>query len=505
MRRARLVVSVLMAEGQVGGSIEFFSSYLAWQVQFMTLPRLRCFTLVSLSLFAGCSGATDAVDGPGGEVRALTGAHTRVVWVQGDGTDPRASGDQLSLMGIDSDDGKGERVLLEERRSYVKPLFTPRGDRIVFSSRVTPGPPEIFVVNWDGSGLRKVADGFALDVWESPIDGSAWVYAGTENLNWNFARVTRFPIEAPDRRELVWDKTMVSMDTFEVSADGRHAGGLFQWPEAGIAELPNKSVTKLGEGCWTSLTNARGPLFWYFDGAHRNVTMVEVNTRKRWVVNLNNAPGFDGAEVFHPRWSNHSRFLTISGPYNQGGVNQARTGGKQVEVYLGRFSADYSAVEKWARVTTNSGGDSYPDVWLDVERSPHPRRPRGPVGPSAMPVPTGTQPAAQAQPGRLVVNVRLTRSGPLPTPESILPYRNALVVSDYAIVNVLQGTYVEPRILIAQWAIRDGRVLSGARKSAGAAFTLTLERYDAHPELEGERLITESESTLPVYYDIGMR
>jgi hypothetical protein len=463
-----------------------------------------CFvTLMSLPSCLGCSRATG--DGPGGEVRALTGAHTRAVWVQGDGTDPRASGDQLILMGFDSDDGKGERVILGERQSYVKPLFTPRGDRIVFSTRVTPGPPEIFAVNWDGSGLRKVADGFALDVWESPIDGSAWVYAGTENEKWNFAKVTRFPLDAPDKRELVWDKTMVSMDTFEVSADGRHASGLFQWPRAGVAELPNKSVTRVGDGCWTSLTNARGPLVWYFDGAHRNVTMVDVRTRNRWMVNLNNAPGFDGAEVFHPRWSNHSRFLTISGPYNQGGANQARTGGKQVEVYLGRFSADYSAVEQWARVTTNSGGDSYPDVWIDAERSPHPRRPRGPVGPPAMreATATGAAPDAKPQAGRLVVNVRLARPGPVPTPESILPYRHALVVSEYSIVNVLEGKYGERRIQIAQWAIRDGRVLPEARRFAGAASTLTLERYDAHPELEGERLISESESGLPVYYAVG--
>jgi hypothetical protein len=472
----------------------------------MTFPSLRDCMLVSLSLCGGCAGATDVVDGPGGEVRSLTGAHTRVVWVQGDGMDPRAAGDQLILMGFDSDDGKGERVVMGERRSYVKPLFTPHGDRIVFSSRAVPGPPEIFTVNWDGSGFRKLADGFALDVWESPVDGSAWVYVGTENRNWDFARVTRFPIDAPDRRELVWDKTMVSMDTFEVAADGRHAAGLFPWPDAGVAELPNKVVTKFGEGCWTSITSARGPLLWYFDGAHRNVTMVDVHTQKRWMVNLNSAPGFDGAEVYHPRWSNHSRFLTISGPYNQGGANQARTGGKQVEVYLGRFSADYSAIETWARVTTNSGGDSYPDAWIDVERSPHPRRPRGPVGPSnAVPVATGTRPAVEAQSRRLIVNVRVTRPGPVPTPESILPYRSALVVSEYEIVNVLQGTYEEPRIQIAQWAIRDSRVLSGARKSASAAFTLTLERYDAHPELEGERLISEIESRVPVYYDIGTR
>ena len=113
--------------------------------------------------------------------RTLTGAPTRVVWVQGDGTDPDAGGDQLVLMGFDSEDGKGERVILSERRSRTMPRLTPRGNRIVFSSRIVPGPPEIFVVNWDGTGLRKLADGFAMALWRNPADGSDWVYAGTEN------------------------------------------------------------------------------------------------------------------------------------------------------------------------------------------------------------------------------------------------------------------------------------------------------------------------------------
>jgi hypothetical protein len=103
-----------------------------------------------------------------------------------------------------------------------------------------------------------------------------------------------------------------------------------------------------------------------------------------------------------------------------------------------------------------------------------------------------------------VVNVRLTRPGPIPTPQAILPYRNALVVNEYRILDVTTGTYKEREIPIAQWAIRDGRALAQARKIAGAAFTLTLERFDAHPELEGERLISDSKaSSLPLYYDVG--
>jgi hypothetical protein len=470
--------------------------------------KLSSLPPVAVALFAllaaPCSIGVDAVQGPGAEVRNLSGAHTRVVWVQGDGTDPRASGEQLVLMGFDTEDGKSERVILGKRGSYKRPLLTPKGNRIVFSTRTEPGPPEVFIVNWDGSGLRKIAGGHALALWESPADGSEWVYVGTDNKKLDFSTVTRFPIDAPDKRELVWNKTLVSTETFQVSADGRYAGGQFPFPKAGVAELPNGQMKRLGDGCWTALTSARGPLFWYFDGAHRNLTMVDVDTDARWMVNINHAPGFNGAEVFHPRWTNHPRFLVISGPYNQGGANQARTGGKQVEVYLGRFSEDFSKVEAWARVTNNSGGDSYPDVWIDAGRSPYPRRPRGRIGPPMVARSATGRPAGAAEAGRLVVNVRLTRPGPIPTPQSILPYRAALVVNEYRIVDVITGTYPGREIPIAQWAIRNGRELAHARKLAGTGLTLTVERYDAHPELEGERLISGSEaSSLPLYVDVS--
>jgi hypothetical protein len=465
------------------------------------VPSVVAALAVSL---ASCSRSTETVDGPGAEVRALTGAHTRAVWVQSEINDPDAAGDQLVLMGFDSQDGKGERVILGERSSRTMPRFTPRGNRIVYSTRIDPGPSEIFVVNFDGTGLRKLADGFAIALWSNPADGSDWVYAGADREKFQFATITRFPIDAPDRRELVWNTTPVSFEGFGVTPDGRYLSGMFPWPAAGVADVAGKTWKKLGEGCYTSLCYARGPLFWYFDGAHRNVTIVDVDAGTRWMVNINNAPGFEGAEVSHPRWTNHPRFLTLTGPYNQGGRNQSRTGGKQTEVYIGRFSADFSMVEAWARVTNNASGDSHPDVWIDAS-SAYPRRPTGPVGPAnvagAGSAGAGAQPAAS---GRLVVNVRLKRAGPIPTPQAILPYRHALVVNEYDVVEVGAGTYAGREIHIAQWAIRDGAVLAEARKAPGAAFTLMVDRYDAHGELEGERLISDSAtSAMPLYYDVG--
>jgi hypothetical protein len=456
-------------------------------------------------LSAGCADRQPAVDQPRNEIRSLAGAHTRVVWVQHDGSDPEAVGDQLILMGFDSDDGKGERAILGTPASYVKPMLTASGTRIVYSTRVKPGPAEVFVVSWDGSGVKKLADGFALGLWKNPADGSEWAYVGGENQNWEFKTITRVRIDAPEAREVVWNSTLVSIDNFQISPDGRYAGGGFPWPHAGIADLQSGTFTKLGEGCWPGLTAARGRLFWYFDGAHRNLTLVDVETRARWMVNINSAPGFTGAEVDFPRWTNHPRFFAIAGPYNQGGANQARAGGPQTEIYVGRFSEDFSGVEAWGRVTTNGRGDSYPDVWIDLGKSAYPTRPPGRIGPAhAMAAASTEDPDSDARSGRLVVNARLTRTLPIPAPESILPYRHALIVNEYEIVDVMQGSYAPKAIRIAQWGIRDSRVLPEARKDPGAAFTLVVERYDAHPELEGERLLSQSEaSELPLYYDVG--
>ena len=459
----------------------------------------------------GCSRSPEAANARAAS-DSPAGSHARVVWVQGDGTDPFALGSNLVLMGLDSEDGKGERTILGKRGSYVKPLLTPRGDRVLFSTGAEQGGPEVFIVNWDGSNLRSLGKGFALTAWQNPIDNSEWVYVGTDNKGLDFATVSRFPIDNPSASELVWNKTRISADSFQVSADGRQAGALFPWPEAGIAELPNRSWKKIGEGCWTAMQTVRGPLFWYFDGSHRNLTMVDARTDKRWTVPINTPQGFQNPEVYHPRWTNHPRFIAITGPYNRGGANQVRSGGTQSEVWLGRFKQDFSGVEAWVQVTTNAGGDAYPDIWIDRNGNPHADRPSGPVGPAGAVAPeaSGSTPrpaGTNADAARATVEARLVHAGPIPTPSSILPYRHALVVNEYEVVRVINGSYGAPRsrarIRVAQWAIRDSAVLPEARRTAGATGRFVVERFDAHPELEGERLITDlAASDQPLYYEV---
>ena len=460
----------------------------------------RAGALLALLLAAACSSGSGSSASPLGQ---FTGTHTRVVWVESGGKDPFALGGDLRLMGLDSNDSRGERPLLQERGSYMKPMITPSGRQVVFShGHAAPGGPEVFVVNWDGSGLQSLGKGFAVSLWQNPADQAGWVYAGVDAAagKYDFPTIVRFPISNPGAREVVWNKTLVSADTFQVSPDGRHAGGLFPWPEAGVAELPNGTLEKLGDGCWTAMASVRGPIMWYFDGSHRNLTLVDIRTERRWTVNINGVPGFGNDEVYHPRWANHPRFLAMSGPYNLGGDNQVRSGGTQTEVYLGRFSDDYARVEAWHRVTMNGSADSYPDVWIERSGNPH-RTAAGAIGPSQGS--GGSRvPGSAAASGRVVVETRLVKSPAIPSPESIEPYRHALVVHEYEVVRVMEGSYGEGRILVAHWVIRDRKVLPNARRPAGSTQRLTVERFDAHPELEGERLISASDTPkLPLYYD----
>ena len=185
-------------------------------------------------------------------------------------------------------------------------------------------------------------------------------------------RCSRFPLDTPEKRELVWDTTLVSMEGFEVSPDGRHAGGMFPWPGAGIADLKNKTWRKFGEGCFTSMTRVRGPLFWYFDGAHRNVTMVDAEAGTKWMVNLNGAPGFDGAEVSHPRWTNHPRFLAITGLTTREATTSRVREENRPRCTSAASPRTFQTVEGWLRVTNNGGGDADPDVWIDLDNSKYP-------------------------------------------------------------------------------------------------------------------------------------
>ncbi len=323
--------------------------------------QVLTFFLFFLQLGIGIKAAPSVAS----EIRDLTHAPTRIVWCQdtSDDSDAGAMGTNLHLMGFDTEDGCGERAILSKLSNYARPLITPSGKRVIFSNRQENN---IYIVNWDGSGLQRLGNGFAVGVWQDPSNGVEWIYAGSWLTNTDaLFPIQRAPIDQPDRVETVWNRTLVHPDNFQLSADGRRACGNLPWPICGIAELPEGDWKKYGDGCWPALAPENAGLFWIFDGAHRNLTLFRTDTDKRWTINISHAPGIESFEVYHPRWSNRARFMVMTGPYKQGsGDNRIRGGGPEVEVHLGRFDERFGSIERWVRVTRNNRADFFPDVWI---------------------------------------------------------------------------------------------------------------------------------------------
>jgi hypothetical protein len=428
-------------------------------------------------------------------LRALTGTHARMVWMQAvdpNSTDTFGRGNGFRLMGIDTDDGHGIREILSDPLSYRKPLLTSDGQRVVFTDFPRG---RVGVVDWDGTNRRYVADGFATDVRTDPETGRTWVYAIIGPITGEAfvgKPVIRFDLAHPEVHETVWEQTEVSLDNFQVSDDGHHAAGLFPWPLAGIADLRNGTWAQIGNGCWTSLVPDKSGLACFFDGAHRNLIFEDPAARTTWQVPIHLAPGIGGFEVYHPRWGNHRQFFSMSGPYKGGtGDNQINAAGRAVEIYAGRFSADLRRVERWVKIATDEQPDFFPDLWIDPTRPPA-------FNPDDVEAPNA--PAGVAS-GPIVVDARLTAVTQTPTLQSIAPYRQALVVYAYEIVEVHQGTDPGPHILVHHWALRNDRAVPPGTR-VGDTVRLAVEPFDAHPELQGERVIRDMEDPgLPMFYE----
>lgn len=301
--------------------------------------------------------------------------HYRIVWSQDrdKNRDVFAQGIKLALMGFDSNDGIGERQILKNLDNYSKPLLTPSGRQIVFYIKDKPkSRTKAYVVNWDGSGLRSFARGRVLDTWRDLSTGEEWVIVQDnpgEGEPEEAPPVFRYLLSNLKKRKIVWDgrRVPVSQDSFQLSADGKYAAGLFPWPQAGIADINAQKWTKLGKGCWTSMAPDNSYRMWIFDGSHRNITIHEFARNKKWTLPINSAPGMDGYEVYHPRWSNRPRYIVLSGPYKfQHGINNVRGGGPDIEIYIGKFNDKYTAIEKWIQVTRNTRADFFPDLWIQV-------------------------------------------------------------------------------------------------------------------------------------------
>ena len=325
-----------------------------------------------------------------GEIFKLTEEHTRIVWCENQvpgNFDIFADGNTLLLKGYDTQDGQGERALSTIRGNYARPLLSTDGQTILYTDKhftvkedVRFFAPVVFSTNWNCTIPVRLTEGYAVSCWRDPASGIEWVYAVRDfkptrhHLPMNGQRLVRFRLDDPKTVETVYEETPVSPDNIQLSRDGTCASGLFPWPNAGVFCAVNGKfeAVKLLDGCCPSLAPDNSGVSWVFDGGHRSATFFADSGKKSWTVDFSHAPGVNGGELYHPRWSNHPRFLALTGPYFFGGSGEngivkaiLNNTTATSQVFVGKFSEKLEKVEAWAQVTSGSACKYYPDVWIE--------------------------------------------------------------------------------------------------------------------------------------------
>jgi len=139
------------------------------------------------------------------------------------------------------------------------------------------------------------------------------------------------------------------------------------------------------------------------------------------------------------------------------------------------------------RYSRDGACDRFPDVTLAA----------GAVIAAPVAEPVSTPPIARGPLPRWQARLRRVRASTPPTLVQIRPYREALVVNEYAVEAQTAGDPLPALVRVVDWAIRDGAVL--ANPGDGAA-DLDLERWDDHPALH-QRVRTDQ---LPPAPDLPM-
>ena len=308
------------------------------------------------------------------KIEAVTGNHSKLAWYQylGKSSDSLGNGNQHQLWGVDTQDGLGVRVILEKKSSYVRPLISPDGKWIIYTNKHTERKddkkifkPVVHRVDWKGGEVEELGKGYAVDMWEDPKTKVTWVYVvnliPTTRASMYADKLERFQLEDPEKRELVWDKTKISVDSIQLSRDGKRASCLFPWPDVGVMDLEKMEYWRNQHGCWPSLAPDNSYTAWVFDGSHKSVHLFADRGKKLSVVKVNDGPGMGGHEMYHPRWANHPRFIAVTGPYKGPSIGKS---GKNAEVYIGKFGKGMKSIKSWVQVTKNKKGDHYPDLWI---------------------------------------------------------------------------------------------------------------------------------------------
>jgi hypothetical protein len=103
----------------------------------------------------------------------------------------------------------------------------------------------------------------------------------------------------------------------------------------------------------------------------------------------------------------------------------------------------------------------------------------------------------------IAIDADLVKLSKSPTLKEILPYREALLVGEYRVKQVVKGKVDAKIIRVAHWALLDGAARAPTTRKPGWSGRLNLEAFDANPQLKSLFLSDTLEDNFEavLYYD----
>ena len=107
---------------------------------------------------------------------------------------------------------------------------------------------------------------------------------------------------------------------------------------------------------------------------------------------------------------------------------------------------------------------------------------------------------------RMILTGTIRAVSRVPTLEQIRPYRNVVTFIRYAVDRVIEGEYNRQHIIVAHWGMRDAIMTPAAHWTPGLRQRLTVDHFDAHPELDRITKATGADDvTLTPYWALETR
>ncbi len=304
-----------------------------------------------------CSLSVSSLADLSSDIEKAAGNRAKIVFAKclaGEG-DRDLQSPNYSLNGFDTYRGTFFEIV-SGPRCCANPIITPDGNAVVFSDLAQN---KVYISSWCGLPARELVSGYGLCVQKDPAGKIDWVYVSDSAYG---TCIYRYDLADANRRELVWNRTKVSI-RFSVSADGRFGGGEFPWSTVGEVTLPNRELQKFGSGCNAGIAPDNSYRLFHMDGDHRSVWMYDSGGKNVREIRLDHAPGVDSNPAWIPRWSSDARFLTMTAPCRSSAPIHRE------DIYFGCFNEAHDSVINWIRITNTADTfENYAYAWIGRER-----------------------------------------------------------------------------------------------------------------------------------------